>query len=91
MLEVSVEGAQGRSKPLAFEVSGEGNLPRVRILKPATRNKRGLPIMLFKKLLLERTQTLPFTLLNDGTIASKVGFECLTDLGVEKKLKDAEM
>ncbi|XP_041376326.1 hydrocephalus-inducing protein-like isoform X3 [Gigantopelta aegis] len=87
MLEVFVES--NRNKLLMFEVSGEGNLPRVRIHKPAVRNKRGLPIMLFKKILLGRTQTLPFTLFNDGTLACKVFIELIDPEGIYK-LKSTE-
>ena len=52
MLEVSVEGVaavMSKGKPISFEIYGDGNLPRVNILKPTTTNKKGYPIMLFNK------------------------------------------
>ena len=55
-----------------FEVSGEGNLPRITVAKPTVRNKRGQPLLLFKRILLGRTESLPFELLNEGTLPSKV-------------------
>ena len=63
---------QARGKSLTFEVAGEGNLPRVTVAKPTLRNKRGQPLLLFKKILLGTTQSLPLELLNDGTLPSKV-------------------
>jgi hydrocephalus-inducing protein len=52
MFEAAIEGVtqnQARGKSLLFEVSGEGNLPRVSVNKPTVRNKRGQPLLLFKK------------------------------------------
>ena len=63
---------QARGKSLTFEVAGEGNLPRVTVAKPTVRNKRGQPLLLFKKILLGTTQSLPLELLNDGTLPCKV-------------------
>ena len=55
-----------------FEIAGDGNLPRICVQKPTMRNKMGQTILLFKKNLIGRTETLPFTLINDGTLPSKV-------------------
>lgn len=75
--EVQVEGLTGpqaKSRMLCFEVQGEGNLPRVAITKPALKNKKGVPLLLFSRILLGRSQTLPLCLKNDGTLPSKVCF-----------------
>ncbi|XP_033625714.1 hydrocephalus-inducing protein homolog [Asterias rubens] len=73
-----VSGAVAKQKNLSFEVQGEGNLPRVSIQKPSIRNKKGSPLLLFKRLLLGSTQTLQLCLRNDGTLPSKVDID-LTD------------
>ncbi len=73
--EVALEGLTGpasKQKNLSFDVQGEGNLPRVSVLKPSVRNKKGTPILLFSRLLLRQTQRLPLTLKNEGTLPSKV-------------------
>ena len=63
---------QARGRTLTFEVAGEGNLPRISVCKPTVRNKRGQPLLLFKKNLVGRTESLPLILQNDGTLPSKV-------------------
>ena len=76
IFEAAIEGVsqnQARGKSLTFEVAGEGNLPRVTVAKPTVRNKRGQPLLLFKKILLGTSQSLPVDLLNDGTLSCKVG------------------
>ena len=73
--EVAIEGLSGpqaKLRNLSFEVQGEGNLPRVTVLKPSLRNKKGTPLLLFSRLLSGRSQTLPLCLSNDGTLPSKV-------------------
>ncbi|XP_035827636.1 hydrocephalus-inducing protein [Aplysia californica] len=80
VFEAAIEGVtpnQARGKSLVFEVSGEGNLPRITIAKPTVRNKRGQPLLLFKRILLGRTESLPFVLLNEGTLPSKVDIDLL--------------
>ena len=59
-------------KQLTFEVLGEGVLPRVSITRPTIRTRGGQPLLLYKKLLTERTQTLTFALYNDGTLSCTV-------------------
>ena len=60
---------------MTFEVSGEGNLPRISINRPTVRNKKGQPLLLFKKILTTRTETQPLVLTNDGTLPSKVDID----------------
>ncbi|KAJ3416712.1 hypothetical protein HDV05_000542 [Chytridiales sp. JEL 0842] len=73
IFEAIVENVdQTRSKTLTFELRGEGTLPRVTIDKPQLKNKAGLPLLKFKKLLLGASQTLPIVLRNEGTIPAKV-------------------
>ena len=78
LLEAAVEGVpanQAKGRNLVFEVHGEGNLPRISIMKPSVRNKKGQPLLLFKRILLGRFQTLPLTIANEGSLPSKVGFQ----------------
>lgn len=73
--EAYVEGLppnHTRGKSLTFEISGEGNLPRITVAKPAVRNSRGQPVLLFKRILIGRSESLPLELLNEGTLPSKV-------------------
>ena len=63
---------QARGRTLTFEVAGEGNLPRISVCKPTVRNKRGQPLLLFKRNLVGRAESLPLILQNDGTLPSKV-------------------
>ena len=75
VFEATIEGIpanQLKGKTLTFDLSGEGNLPRIGIQKPTVRNKRGQPLILFKKNLVGRSEILPLILINDGTLPSKV-------------------
>ena len=88
MFEAAIDGlgqSQSRGKSLVFEVSGEGNLPRITIGKPTIRNKRGQPLLLFKRILIGRSQSLPLTLLNDGTLPSKVSV-LLVKFGLNRRI-----
>lgn len=62
-----------KSRNLTFDISGEGNLPRVTILRPALRNKQGNPVLLFQRLLIGQSQQLPLVLKNEGSVPAKVG------------------
>ncbi|XP_053402100.1 hydrocephalus-inducing protein homolog isoform X11 [Mercenaria mercenaria] len=80
LFEAVIDGLspnQARGKTLTFEVAGDGNLPRISITKPTVRNKRGQPLLLFKKNLVGRTESLPLVLLNDGTLPSKVDIDLI--------------
>ncbi|XP_062997557.1 hydrocephalus-inducing protein homolog [Elgaria multicarinata webbii] len=57
-----------RSRSLSFEVTGDGNLPRIAIVRPVLHNKKGNPLLLFRRLLLGHTETLPLVLKNSGSI-----------------------
>ncbi|KAK3085440.1 hypothetical protein FSP39_003318 [Pinctada imbricata] len=80
IFEAAIEGVptnQAKTRNLTFEISGEGNLPRISIMKPLIRNKRGQALLLFKRNLVGRTETLPIVLVNDGTLPSKVDIDML--------------
>ncbi|KAJ3287536.1 hypothetical protein HK104_008544 [Borealophlyctis nickersoniae] len=66
---------ESKSKTLMFELRGEGTLPRVTVDKPSTKNKNGVPIMKFRRLLIGSAQTLPVVLRNEGIIPAKVKLE----------------
>lgn len=70
VLEATPDGARG--KGLIFELQGEGNLPQVSILSPTLHNAKGKPVLLFRKMLLNHSQTLPVRLKNTGTIPATV-------------------
>ncbi|XP_033116735.1 hydrocephalus-inducing protein homolog isoform X2 [Anneissia japonica] len=70
-----LSGSQAKQKNLGFEVQGEGNLPRITVSKPSIRNKKGSPVLLFSQILINRTQSLPFSLKNEGTLPSKVDID----------------
>ncbi|CAH1779299.1 unnamed protein product [Owenia fusiformis] len=76
--EAAIDGVpqnQAKTRNLSFEVSGEGNLPRITIQKPTVRNKKGQPLLLYKRTLLGRKEALPLTLTNDGTLPCKVDID----------------
>jgi len=59
-----------RSRVLTFEVQGEGSLPQVTVIRPTVRNNKGIPLLLYKRLLIGKTQTLPLVLKNEGNITA---------------------
>ena len=67
--EAIAEGSQAvKTKGLTFELQGEGNLPQVALEKPVLHNAQGQPLLLFKRLMVGHTQTLPVVVRNVGTI-----------------------
>ena len=46
-------------------------------MKPSVRNKKGQPLLLFRRILIGRTETLPLHITNDGTLPSKVDIDCV--------------
>lgn len=46
------------------------------------RNKRGQALMLFKKNLVNHSETMPLVLVNDGTLPSKVDIDLIDQDGV---------
>jgi hydrocephalus-inducing protein len=75
-LEASLENVSNslKSKTFQFEISGEGNLPRFTIVRPALKNKRGQSLMLFNRCIVNHNDTQQLILSNDGTIPAKVNF-----------------
>ena len=63
-----------KTRSIAFEISGEGNLPRFTIQKPSLRNKKGQCLMLFKRTIINTTDCQQLVLSNDGTLPTKVNF-----------------
>lgn len=61
-----------KNRSLVFDIVGEGNLPRVTVVRPVLCNQYGNPLLLFKRLLLGHSATLPLVLKNNGTIPAKV-------------------
>ena len=83
--EAAIDGVpqnQAKGRNLTFEVAGEGNLPRISIMKPSVRNKKGQPLLLFRRNLIGRSQPLPLVIINDGTLPSKVDIDMVDPDGV---------
>lgn len=71
-----------KNRSLVFDIVGEGNLPRVTVVRPVLCNQYGNPLLLFKRLLLGHSATLPLVLKNNGTIPAKLHVDLQDQLGV---------
>ncbi|XP_037371987.1 hydrocephalus-inducing protein homolog isoform X2 [Talpa occidentalis] len=71
-----------KNRNLVFDIVGEGNLPRVTIVRPILRDQQGNPMILFKKLLLGHSDKLPLVLKNSGTIPAQLHVDLQDELGV---------
>ncbi|XP_069757040.1 hydrocephalus-inducing protein homolog [Narcine bancroftii] len=84
LFEATVEAAAGipKSKSLVFDIVGDGNLPRINILRPLLRNTIGNPLLIYSRLLLGQTEKLPVVLKNDGTLPAQVSINLSDDHGM---------
>ncbi|KAM5208569.1 hydrocephalus-inducing protein homolog isoform 3-T4 [Hipposideros larvatus] len=71
-----------KNRGLMFDIVGEGNLPRVTVVRPILHNQYGHPLLLFKRLLLGRSEKLPLILKNNGTISTQLHVDLQDQLGV---------
>ena len=71
-LETSLSSNIIKNKSISFEINGEGNLPRFTVLKPTFRNKKGQYLMLFRRNVINHSDSQQFILSNDGTLPAKV-------------------
>lgn len=76
-LEVYPDGYKQRGA-LSFELQGDGNLPQVDVVHPSLKNSMGQPLLLFRRLLTDQTQTLKVSLQNIGTIPAVVQIKTKT-------------
>ncbi|XP_009468798.1 PREDICTED: hydrocephalus-inducing protein homolog [Nipponia nippon] len=81
-LDVQASPAAIKAQSLTFDISGDGNLPRVTVLRPVLHNKRGNPLLLFKKLLLGDSEKLPLVLHNGGIVPVQLMIDLLDERGV---------
>ncbi|NXI70129.1 HYDIN protein, partial [Anseranas semipalmata] len=81
-LDAQASPAANKAQSLTFDISGDGNLPRVTVLRPVLHNKRGNPLLLFRKLLLGDSEKLPLVLHNGGVIPVQVMIDLLDEGGV---------
>ncbi|XP_061217731.1 hydrocephalus-inducing protein homolog isoform X3 [Neopsephotus bourkii] len=81
-LDVRASRTAMKAQSLIFDISGDGNLPRVTVLCPVLHNKRGNPLLLFKKLLLGDSEKLPLVLHNSGNIPVQLMIDLLDEGGV---------
>lgn len=77
-----------KNRSLVFDIVGEGNLPRVTVVRPVLYNQYGNPLLLFKRLLLGQSEKLPLILKNNGTIPAQVLLE--VKYGMEREKNDSE-
>jgi hydrocephalus-inducing protein len=63
-----------KNRSIFFEISGDGNLPRFTVVKPTIRNKKGQTLMLFKRSVVNHSDTQQLVFSNDGTLATKINF-----------------
>lgn len=56
----------------SFSISGDGALPRINILYPTLKDVLGNGILNFVRMPVGQTQTLPFSLVNVGSLASQI-------------------
>jgi hydrocephalus-inducing protein len=63
-----------KNRSIFFEISGDGNLPRFTVVKPTVRNKKGQALMLFKRSVVNHSDTQQLVFSNDGTLATKINF-----------------
>ncbi|KAM9191706.1 LOW QUALITY PROTEIN: hydrocephalus-inducing protein homolog [Dugong dugon] len=71
-----------KNRSLVFDIMGEGNLPRVIVVRPVLYNQLGNPFLLFKRLLLGQSEKLPLILKNNGTIPAQLHVDLRDQLGV---------
>ncbi|NWU95982.1 HYDIN protein, partial [Upupa epops] len=81
-LDVQASPTAIKAQSLTFEISGDGTLPRVTVLRPVLHNKRGNPLLLFKKLLLGDSEKLPLVLQNSGILPVQMMIDLLDAEGV---------
>ncbi|XP_075367152.1 hydrocephalus-inducing protein homolog [Mycteria americana] len=80
-LDVQGSPAAIKAQSLTFDISGDGNLPWVTVLRPVLQNKRGNPLLLFKKLLLGDSEKLPLVLHNGGIVPVQLMIDLLDEGG----------
>ncbi|PNI31897.1 HYDIN isoform 21, partial [Pan troglodytes] len=71
-----------KSRGLVFDIAGEGNLPRVTVVRPVLHNQYGNPLLLFKRLLLGHSEKLPLILKNNGVLPAQLHVDLQDELGV---------
>ncbi|XP_075289597.1 hydrocephalus-inducing protein homolog isoform X3 [Opisthocomus hoazin] len=81
-LDVQASPAAVKAQSLTFEISGDGTLPQVTVVRPVLRNKRGNPLLVFKRLLLGNSEKLPLVLRNSGTVPAQLAIDVLDEGGV---------
>ncbi|KAM6223795.1 hydrocephalus-inducing protein homolog [Rhynchocyon petersi] len=85
IFEASLDGLPSnlaKNRNLTFDIVGEGNLPRVSIVRPILHNQLGNPLLLFKRLQLGHSEKLPLILKNNGTIPAQLHVDLRDQLGV---------
>ena len=72
IIEASVEGQGNKTKPLTFQLTGAGSLPRVSLVHPRLKNENGQGVLNFRSLPVGNYQNLPISLRNDGDLLSQI-------------------
>jgi hydrocephalus-inducing protein len=63
-----------KNRSISFEISGDGNLPNFRIIKPILRNKKSQTLLLFKRSVINHIDYQQLILANNGTLPTKLNF-----------------
>ncbi|XP_016051807.1 PREDICTED: hydrocephalus-inducing protein homolog [Miniopterus natalensis] len=85
IFEATLDGVpsnQTKNRSLVFDIVGEGNLPRVTVVRPILHNQYGNPLLLFKRLLLGHSDKLPLILKNNGSIPAQLHVDLQDQLEV---------
>lgn len=72
IFEAAVDGSGNKSKPLSFQLTGAGNLPRASLSHPSLKDEAGFGILNFRSLPVGQSQKLPLVLRNDGDLQAKI-------------------
>ncbi|XP_068267686.1 LOW QUALITY PROTEIN: hydrocephalus-inducing protein homolog [Nyctibius grandis] len=81
-LDAETSPAAARAQSLTFNISGDGNLPRVTVLRPVPRNRRGNPLLVFRRLLLGESEKRPLVLQNSDVVPVQFTIDLLDEGGV---------
>ncbi|XP_069735049.1 LOW QUALITY PROTEIN: hydrocephalus-inducing protein homolog [Phaenicophaeus curvirostris] len=80
-IDTKTSSEANEAHSLTFSISGAGNLPQLTVLHPILRDKKGNPLLLFKKLLLGHSKELPLVLHNGGIVAIKLMMDLIHEGG----------
>jgi adenylate kinase family enzyme len=75
IFEAVVEEGDPDADSMRFVMHGDGVLPRVAVVEPAARNTDNIPMLQFRRTLVDHKRTMPIRVRNDGPIPAEVVLE----------------